>query len=144
MAHLTALYVRGYTLGSVLLRNADRWGRWSHCGLLTHGGTVIEATFPHGVREVPYHDFLLKHSRIEAVKVNCLRPDRGLAFAFDQVGKPYDWKAVAGNLLRSNWEDPGAWTCSELVEAALVKAGRRRFRGSTGWRISPNQSHMVL
>ena len=143
MPHLTVLYVRGHTLGSVLLRNADRWGRWSHCALLSHNGTVIESTVPGGVREVPYIDFLSRHSRVEAVKVSCLRPDRGMAFAQEQIGKPYDWRAVLGNLVRESWERPDAWHCAELVEAALVKAGRRRFRGNSGWRISPNQSFMV-
>jgi uncharacterized protein YycO len=143
MAHLEVVYARNRSLLSVLIRNADRWGRWSHCGVLTPQGTVIEARFRQGVVETHIDDFLRRYSRVEVVRVDCLRPARAQAFAAQQLGKPYDWRALFGNLLRATWERVDAWQCTELVEAALVKAGRRRFRGNTGWRISPNQSYMV-
>lgn len=46
-----------------------------------------------------------------------------VAYATQQIGKPYDWKAIVGWAMRRDWHKPGAWFCSELVEAAMYDAG---------------------
>ncbi len=39
------------------------------------------------------------------------------------IGMPYDYSAIFGFLIRSNWEHPGRWFCSEAVSWAAKKAG---------------------
>ena len=140
---LTGVYGRNHTPISIALRNFDRWGSVSHVGTLTPDGTVIEALWDRGVVETPLPEFRDRYSRL--VFVDTVVPDAvaGLQFARAQLGLPYDRKAIFGNLCRHSWQDPGAWHCAELREAILAAAGRPRFREQT-WRISPNQSLMVL
>jgi hypothetical protein len=66
----------------------------------------------------------------------------GLAEAFDwaitQIGKPYDFGAVAGIAFDRNWRDTDRWFCSELAAAAFEHAGRPLFaRSADVWRITP-------
>lgn len=144
MSGLVAIYARGWSIGSLLIRNADsgKGSRWSHCGILTPEQTVIEAQVRHGVTETPLAEFLARYSRVQQVQVHCLRPDRGISWARSQIGKGYDYLGVLGNWARESWEDESRWHCAELLEAALVKAGRRRFRDAP-WLIRPNHSFMV-
>lgn len=143
MTALFALYARNHTFLSVLLRNGDRWGRASHAALATLDGTVLEATWRHGVVETPLDEFKARYTRCWMERIECPRPDDGIKWARSQLGAPYDWKAIAGNLFRESWQDPGAWQCAEFVEMAIAQAGRARFREAT-WRISPNNSAMVI
>ncbi len=45
------------------------------------------------------------------------------AYAHEQIGKPYDMKAIFGFMFYQHWEDEDAWFCSNLVAAAFKKAG---------------------
>lgn len=49
--------------------------------------------------------------------------DRWLAFLYRQIGKPYDWDAIAAFPLGRTWRAPNSWICSELQAAALEFAG---------------------
>ncbi len=53
-----------------------------------------------------------------------------LAFAHAQVGKPYDYTAIAGFLARRDWREDDSWFCSEL-QAAAFEAGRRPLLNPT-------------
>lgn len=144
MPDLVVAYCRSATLGGFLIRNADRWGHWSHCGLLTPDETVIEARAFHGVVEVPRSEFAQRYysGALSYATIECPDPAAALSWARAQVGKGYDYGAVLGNLVRESWQDDSRWTCSELIEGALAQGGRARFRDA-GWRISPNLSAMV-
>jgi uncharacterized protein YycO len=140
---LSGVYARSHNPISIALRNVDRWGTVSHVGTLTPEGTVIEALWGPGVVETPFDEFRARYTKV--VYVDTIVPDAraGLRFARAQVGMPYDRKALLGNICRRSWQDPGAWHCAELREAILAAAGRPRFR-EQAWRISPNQSLMVI
>ena len=45
------------------------------------------------------------------------------AFLLEQVGKPYDPIQIVYFINGRNWQDPDAWTCSELIAAGIVAAG---------------------
>jgi uncharacterized protein YycO len=141
---LAVLYARSITLGGLIIRHRDPFGRWSHCGLMTNDGTVIEARVMRGVTETPLADFLLRYSehRIDKTHIDCPDPAAGLSWARKQIGKPYDWRSVVGLGLRASWNEDDSWQCAELVEAALTHAGRARFRPCPS-RITPNISWMV-
>lgn len=141
---LVIVYGRSATLGGLLIRHADRFGRWSHCGVVTPENTVIEALAFRGVVETPAAEAYARYTRIEFANIDCPDPGAGVRWARSQVGRGYDYAALVGLALRrKSWAEDGRWHCSELVERALAEAGRRRFRDSPAI-ISPNLSFMVM
>lgn len=146
MTKLNVVYARSHTIGGLIIRHAERWGRWSHCAIVVDGGrAVVEARAFHGVLLTPWSKFVRRYgsSRVSLQAIACPAPAVGELWAKQQVGKPYDYGAVLGALVRESWQDESRWMCSELVEAALVQAGARRFRDMPS-RISPNISYMVI
>lgn len=146
MPKLYVVYARSHTIGGLVIRHTERWGRWSHCGVVVDDGSaVVEARAFHGVVSTPLQAFKRRyaHSRMALKTVNCPDPLAGEAWVKAQIGKPYDYGAVFGALVRESWQDDDRWMCSELVEAALVQAGARRFVDVPS-RISPNVSFMVI
>ena len=145
---LTIAYARSHTLAGVLIRNAGLTGqRWSHCGMVDHcTGSVVESVPRRGVVETPGEAFKGRYpgaGQISYLEVACPRPETALAWARGQLGKPYDYWAIAGVLLRQSWAETDRWHCAELVERALVAGGRQRFRDAP-WYISPNSSYQVI
>lgn len=138
----TIAYSRGLSVGSPFIRHADRWGRWSHCGIVMPGETVIEARAFHGVVETGWDRFAERATHVERVEVPVFDLWAGLSWALQQRGKGYDYLAIMGNAVRESWQEEDRWHCAELVEAFLAKCGRQRFREAT-WRISPNMSWSV-
>jgi uncharacterized protein YycO len=143
MSHLVVIYSRSRNLGSVLIRAASWWEPWAHCGIVTPEGTVIEARAWRGVVETPLQDFERYATACIAVKRACPDPAAAIAFARQQIGKPYDWGAIFGFIFRERWERRDRWFCSELVEASFIAGGRRRF-ASDVHRITPTMSFNVL
>lgn len=142
MSHLTVLFSRSYRLGSPIIRLADRWGQWSHCGLLMPDDTLVEARAFHGVVRGPVDEFIDRASEWSARDIEVPDPEAAYAWAEQQIGKGYDYGAVIANLLREDGQSPERYDCAELVEAAVVAAGRERFRCAL-WKLSPNQIYMV-
>jgi len=62
-----------------------------------------------------------------------------LAFATQQLGKPYDYTMVARFLTRrpEARKSSGKWFCSELVFASLAQAGLLLLRDTEAWEVSP-------
>lgn len=139
----TIVYSRSRSLSTVLIRGADRWGRFSHCGVVTPNDTVIEARLLGGVIETPRDKFNARASHQELVHIPVFDLDAGLEWLSSQRGKGYDVLAILGNIARESWQDEDRWQCAELVETFLTKCGRPRFRPDA-WRISPTQSWSVL
>lgn len=128
---------------STVIRFADRWGQWSHCGVVTPGGQVLEATWPKGVVSTELHLFLRKYTAWHVKPIDVPFPHVGLDWGRSRIGEPYDTKAIFGNLFRSSWQEPGAWQCAEYLEMIVLQAGRARIEDA-GWRISPNFSSKVV
>jgi hypothetical protein len=144
MGKLIAIYRRSHTIGSVLIRLASWFGPYSHVGVLTADGShVIEASAFKGVVRIPLTLFIQGSSKYEVQEIECPNPDKGLAFIEAQIGKPYDWGAIFGMVARQHsWEDVSKWYCSELLEATIQAAGRRRVRIGFG-RITVDQSYII-
>lgn len=134
------VFARSHRPGSLLIR-LGTFSNWSHVGVVTDLG-VIETTFPKGVHVTPWREFVDRHSAIEEIEVAL--PDEAAArrFLISQLGKKYDWTAIVGFVFREPWARAGRWFCSELVEAACIAGGRRRFRDKLS-RITPRHSWMV-
>lgn len=137
------IYSRDHSLGSVLVRAGSWWAQWGHCGLVTPQGTVIEARAMNGVGEASLHNVQARSSKFTIVEVDCPDPAAAIAFARQQLGKPYDWGGIFGMVAREPWARDDRWFCSELVEAALAAGGRRRFRLDVT-RVTPSMSFHVL
>ena len=65
------------------------------------------------------------------------------AFLYSQIGKPYDKLAILGFIFGRNWQDPGAWICSELQCAAAMSADIMQPLCLTANRITPNDLTLI-
>jgi len=138
---MQAIFCRRRNVGSLLLRTFT-WSSWSHCGIVTPDLTVIEAAAFHGVVERPWSEFIAGVSRYSVRSIDVPDEAAAIEWARSQVGKRYDWSGVIGLGLRREWDQPQAWFCSELLEAAAAAGGRRRFVHQAR-RVTPQHSWMV-
>lgn len=120
-----------------------RWqtrGGYSHASILLRGGAVIESREGKGVRCLPrlerrkgevIHLFNFDHTPEQEKAI--------AAFLNAQIGKPYDYTMVARFLTRRQQSraQSGKWFCSELVYAALARAGIPLLRATEPWEVSP-------
>ena len=130
MTALPFIYARNHTPVSVVIRAAQWWAPWSHVGVLDEErGQVIEARMLHGVIATPVADFLARYTAAERVDVPCPDPAAGLHWARSKIGAGYDYGAVARFVSSAlGREARRAYHCVELAEAALIAAGRPRYR----------------
>lgn len=142
MNALQVIYVRSLSVGGVLIRASSWWDQWSHCGLLTNEGTVINARAFHGVVEEPLDAFLNRYTAFEVVAVNAPMPEWGIEYARDQLGASYDYGSIADFVLRTELAHKSKFQCVELVESTLAVAGNHRFRRPLH-RVTVAQSYMV-
>lgn len=128
-------FCRSSSLSSWAVR-ASTWSRWSHVGIQTPEGTILEAVFPQ-VREVPLATFLADNGEAQAVDFPLLDPVAAAAWGRLQAGKPYDLGALVGLLFRRNWRNPARWFCSEIAAAYAEAGGSPLIRASALFRVSP-------
>lgn len=126
--------------GSMLIR-AFTWSAWSHVALVD-GDEVIEAVWPR-VRVAPLQAVLAAHSAHAFVDLPAEVGQRVIQAARSQVGKPYDWTALIGIVLRRDWQEGGSWFCSELAAWAMARGGAPLFRSDTLHRVTPQQLWML-
>lgn len=139
---MKVIFCRRRSLGSWLIR-LFTWSAWSHLAIVEDAETVIDSTFSGGgVRRRRLVEIVAEYSAIEEAEVPLADEQAALEFARAQIGKPYDWTAIFGFVLRRNWAEPDAWFCNELFEAAAVAGGSKRFRDRLS-RITPRDSWMV-
>lgn len=117
---ITSLAIRWFT-----------WSDWSHVDFVLRDGRFLGSRLDGGVL-IRKHDYLTP-SMFRYACVEVPEPRKVYGWATTQIGKPYDWKAIAGFLPRANWHDPGKWFCSELVAGGFEQAGcpivdRKAFR----------------
>jgi uncharacterized protein YycO len=130
MPHLTAVFARNWSVGSVLIRVFGAWGgKWSHVGILDpNTNTILEARYPIGVVETPYYKFISRYSAIETVNCECPEPDKAIDFIRSQLGKKYDWRGIVGFIIKQPIARLNEWFCNEIYEDAFIAGNRRRFR----------------
>ena len=115
------------------------WSRWHHCAAITKDGEyVIEAKGGVGVRKITLEHFQSMYKTWEIAELDCVDDKRAYEFLNDQIGRPYDLKAVFGILFRTGWDDEGAWDCAELLAGAS-----ERFRHDKLSRVVPEHIWMI-
>lgn len=101
---------------------------YTHCDVVTLDGKYLGAHLIGGVQELlPGYD-KGKFSKETFVHLRAAEWQVEAFFSFlrDQLGKPYDPVSILfffGFFSDRNWQDPNAWTCSELVASALIACG---------------------
>ena len=136
---MIALY-RGRSWISRLIRWRT-WSPYSHAAWLCRDGTVIEA-WPGGVQWVS--GLLTQHKERTVVEVYEIvglteeQRTRIETFLVDQIGKPYDYLAILGFMLRKPLQKPSRWFCSELIFSACQSAGVNLLARIPPWKVSPD------
>lgn len=136
---MQVLLVRAHTLGSLAIR-ARLWENWSHAAVISYPGWVIDSTFKAGgVRQRPIADVLKHASAYKVIHLPVPDEHAALEFLKDQVGKPYDWRAILGWATSDrDWADDSAWFCFELVAAAAKAGGLDKWKDLkrvSGWQL---------
>ena len=142
---MNLILCRNRTIGSALLRLAT-WSQWSHVAIHDEGiGVVFDTTFAHGgCRAWPEADFRLRYPDREERELVVDNPPAARAWLLNQLGKPYDWSAIAGFVFRrDDWNKPDAWFCSEHFAAFFNEFVRPAFKVSL-WRVTPRDVDMVV
>lgn len=121
---------------------AFTWSRWSHVALVD-GYCVIEASPRDGVTMTETEGLLMRSREFELVDLPCRDPEAVRHAAASQVGRPYDWSALAGMVLRRDWQEDDAWFCSELIAWAFAQAGEPLFRSESLVRVTPQHLWML-
>lgn len=118
------------------------WSRWSHVALVD-GDSVIEAVALKGVVRTPLWRRQAVDPRWAISALPCRDPSAVIEAATTQLGKPYDYTAVAGLGLRRVWKDADSWFCSELVAWAFDQGGSPLFRTESMRRVTPENLWML-
>lgn len=137
------LFSRSHAIGSYIIR-LKTWSEWSHCAVLTDDKTVIETVFPHGVREIPFDDWVKTKTKWSQKERKVPNPEKSLAFFRGQIGKEYDTFAVVGIALNRDWREPDQWYCSELNESGFAEGGLAIFDPKVTKFISPENRWNIL
>jgi uncharacterized protein YycO len=139
---ISLVFTRSDSLFSYAI-NAATFSKWSHVGVLIDD-YVIDSTFLHGgVRKWDATEWLKKYPEFEVRVFEVPNKDNAVKWAHEQIGKPYDWKALIAFLQPNRcWHDPEAWFCSEFAESVLKAGGLTRFILDARY-ITPRDSYIV-
>lgn len=85
---------------------------------------------------VQYRDCIHNETKFTIYELPGLK--NGHEYLESQIGKPYDYWAIAGLFLLfpRNWQDDSKWFCSEAVAASLLYAGVP-IASPDAWGITP-------
>ena len=127
---ITLQFIADHSPTSWLIRRFT-WSPYSHVELVLPDGRLLGARGDGGVaiRE-PARAPVVARFAVEA-------PDSVIDTALQQLGRPYDWAAIAGIVTRRNWQQPDRWFCSELVAWAFDRAGHPLLRSQGHYLITP-------
>jgi hypothetical protein len=105
---------------------AFEYGFWaSHTEALMPDGTLLGAHAEGGVQARPHNYDQGKFTRELYVHLPATagEVDSFQTFLRSQIGRPYDFKAIAGIVAQRDWQAQDSWICSELIAAALCACG---------------------
>ena len=137
-------FCRGGDLGSALIEWYGH-GQWSHVDAVMPEDTLLGARTDGGVaiRPASYLPSSIPTWRF-AVPAGDAATNEFCELLRGQIGKPYDWRAIAGFGAGRDWRDPGAWFCSELQAWALERVGRLPLLATPCNKLTPDDLALVL
>ena len=122
------------------------YGFWaSHADAVMADGRYIGAEGD-GVqlRAADYDKGYTTKELVIELKVDAATEKRFNAFLESQIGKPYDYTAVAAFAAVRDWNGTDSWFCSELIAAALLECGFLRPLAATTNKITPRDLLLIL
>jgi hypothetical protein len=110
---------------------AFEYGFWAtHVEALMPDGTLLGAHAKGGVLARPrdYDKTEFTRELYVSIPATAAQADAFHSFLRAQVGKPYDFLAIAGIALQRDWQSENAWFCSELIGSGLAQPDVRVFQ----------------
>lgn len=137
-------------LGGKIIEWFDH-GRFAHVDTVMPDGSLLGARsevvdgVPAGVqiRPASYLPADTETFRVEIPALDVIS-EAYYEFVLAQVGKEYDWEAIAGFVSGRNWQDPSKWFCSELNAAGLVECGYLNPLSAPANKVAPDDLLLVL
>lgn len=120
--------------GDDMLSRTIEWfsaGQLSHVDAVLPRGRLLGARLlgPHGrgvqIRPPGYEPFARRI--VVTVPASAQQAATFHAWLRQQIGKPYDWRAIAGFFIARDWREEDSWFCSELIARGLEIAGVFRW-----------------
>ena len=112
------------------------WSNFSHVDLYFPEENLLIGAVPFkGVISRNADEVFKQASKISVYEVD-VDSELARSIIMGQIGKPYDWTAVMGFLLRRNWQETDSWDCSEIASYVILKAGLKLFNEDLN-RITP-------
>lgn len=121
MAFITLRFTAESDLVSASIR-FKTWCGFSHCEFVLDDGTTLAARSSGGVAIRPLNYAKFSQVAYYTVEVTDAEKKAILDFARAQLGKGYDFEAIAGVVVHRDWRSKDRWFCSELVAAAFEVA----------------------
>ena len=119
MAHVWLRFVHENGITSRAIEWFTR-SEWCHVDFVLSDGRFLGARLDGGVQIRP-HDYL-KPAAFRYAYVEVPDSRKVYGWAISQVGKKYDWLAIAAFIPRTNWRDPSRWFCSEMTAFGFEQA----------------------
>ncbi len=122
-----------------LASSAIAWfteGHYSHVDAVNRHGMLLGARLD-GVRlRSPDYAYFLRRT---VVQLPCTAHQEAEFWTFleDQLGKPYDRKAIWGFVAGRDWREDDSWICSELQAAGLEQAKVFGELLVNTWKVTP-------
>ena len=125
-------------------------GRYAHVdtvmpdGLLLGARNDVMAGYPAGV-QLRGPDYQVGYT-LKRVTIPCTDAQQSdyYQFVLDQVGKPYDSRAIAAFAAGTDWTTKGAWFCSELCTAALQHCGWLKELCEPPSKVDPDSLLLII
>lgn len=144
---ITIRFVTGHDAVSEGIRRFC-YGFWAtHAEALMPDGTLLGAHADGGV-QARAHDYdagSFTRDMFVQIPATPEQADSFHAFMRSQIGKSYDFIAIASIVIERDWQDTDRWFCSELVAAALSHCGIFPPQLATEFnRITPRDLLLIL
>ncbi|MGD1213089.1 MAG: hypothetical protein ABR973_17315 [Candidatus Acidiferrales bacterium] len=123
------------------------YGFWaSHVEAVMPDGTLLGAHYDGGVQARPkgYDAATVERERIVDLPCDDATEQKFLAFLRDQLGKPYDLRAIVALVAERDWRQPDSWFCSELQAAALEACGWMPKLADNVSKITPRDLLLIV
>jgi len=117
------------------------WGDWSHVDIKTTRGW-LGARANGGVQIRPWNYCTFKKQETRTITLPEEQEQHIMNWFTSQIGKPYDYMAVAGMPFRKDWRDDSRWFCSELVIAGFQQAGIYLLNTDHMNRVTPRDLYL--
>lgn len=117
------------------------WSDWSHVDIWTPDGW-LGARSNGGVQIRPFDYTTFVKEEIRVITLDDETEAKIMQYLRDQIGKPYDYMAVAGMPFRQDWQSDNRWFCSELIAAAFAQAGIPLLDATDYYRVTPRDIYL--